>query len=133
MEHADLARALFEAFARNDANAVRNLCTQDMKASQNQGPAMDLDGLLAFSGAVQRVVQNFRYEAAIRSATDTGFVEEHKVRGSLPNGGELNLAVCVVADVQDGKVSSLREYVDSAAAAGLMNALTSDSPGLHPK
>jgi ketosteroid isomerase-like protein len=31
---------------------------------------------------------------------------------------------CVVADVEDGKIVQLREYVDTAAAAGLLAALS---------
>ena len=123
MEHTELARALFAALAEGDANTVRDLCTKDMRASQNHGPPMTVDSLLAFTQAVHRVVDDFRYENARRSATETGFVEEHSVRGTLPDGSELKLAACVVADVVDGRISSLREYVDGAAAAGLLKAL----------
>jgi ketosteroid isomerase-like protein len=42
----------------------------------------------------------------------------------LPDGGELRLAACVVADVGDGRIVRMREYVDSAAAAGLLAALS---------
>ena len=85
---------------------------------------MDLDTLIGFSMAVLGVVENFRYEEAVRSATETGFVEEHVVRGTLPDGSEMNLAVCVVGEVVDGKIVRLREYVDSAAAQGLIKALS---------
>jgi len=37
-------------------------------------------------------------------------VEEHRVRGTLPDGSDLELAVCVVADVRNGAVSDTREY-----------------------
>lgn len=63
------------------------------------------------------------YADAIRSATATGFVEEHAVRGTLPDGSRLDLPVCVVADVVDGKKTNLREYFDTGAAAGLIRAL----------
>ena len=69
------------------------------------------------------MVKDFHYENAVRSATESGFVEEHQVCGTLPDGGELNLAVCVVAQLRDGKISVLREYFDSRAAAKLLAAL----------
>lgn len=53
----------------------------------------------------------------------TGFVEEHKVRGTLTDGSKLDLAVCVLADVRDGKICDLREYLDTSAASGLLEAL----------
>ena len=124
MENTELCAALFEALAAGDDARVRTLCTPDMQAIQNRNPPMNLDALLQFSSAVHGVVENFRYEEAVRSATATGFVEEHSVRGELPDGKSLDLRVCVVADVRDGKICSLREYLDTAAARGLAAALS---------
>ncbi len=85
---------------------------------------MDRDRLLKFTGMVNAVVPDFRYEEAVRSGTETGFVEEHRVRGTLPDGSQLDLMACVVGEVSDGKITVLREYVDTAAAGGLMKALS---------
>lgn len=123
MNNIELAEALFAGFASGDEQAVRHLCTADLQAIQNFAPPMSLDSLLKFSSAVHRLVENFRYEDAIRTETSAGFVEEHRVRGTLPDGSELNLAACVVAEVQNGKISVLREYLDGAAAVGLVRAL----------
>jgi ketosteroid isomerase-like protein len=124
MDHIGLARTLFEAFTAGDEGTIRNLCTADFRARQNNGPSMDLDAVLGLARSVLRVVSDFRYEDAVRSATAPGFVEEHNVRGTLPDGSDLNLAVCVVADVRDGRVSDLREYFDGVAAGGLIGALS---------
>ena len=124
VKNTELAEALFGAFAEGDADTVRSLCTSDLQARQNDGPSMGLEPLLEFALAVTRVVKDFRYEDAVRSATGSGFVEEHNVCGVLPDGSDLNLTVCVVADVRDDKISNIREYFDSAAAAGLVSALS---------
>jgi ketosteroid isomerase-like protein len=124
MNNTQLCEALFDAFSKGDEERVRNLCAPDMRARQNNNPPMDLESLLGFSRSVLRVVDNFRYEDAKRSATATGFVEEHSVRGVLPDGNSLDLAVCVVADVRDGRVCDLREYLDVSAASGLIAALS---------
>lgn len=121
--HSDVARAFFLATAAGDKAAIRSICSANLSASQNGGPAMDVEGLARFAAAVKRVVPDFRYENAVRADTATGFVEEHDVCGTLPDGVAMRLAVCVVAEVSDGKITSLREYLDSAAAAGLINAL----------
>jgi ketosteroid isomerase-like protein len=120
----ELAKALFDGFGKGDADSVRQLCTADFEARQNGGPALTLEPLIEFALAVYQVVKDFRYEDAVRSETDRGFVEEHSVRGTLPDGSELDLAVCVVADVRDGKVSNVREYFDSASAAELIKLLS---------
>ena len=124
MDNTVLCEKLFAAFSSGDADGVRQLCAADLEASQNGGAPMNLDTLLHFTFAVLGVVKNFRYEDAKRSATETGFVEEHAVRGTLPDGSEMELTVCVVGEVEGGKISKLREYVDSAAAAGLIAALS---------
>jgi ketosteroid isomerase-like protein len=125
MDNTEIARRLFEALAAQDDATVRSLCDPDLRVQQNGGKVISLAGLLRFNAAVGSVVSGFRYEDAVRSATPGGFVEEHAVRGMLPDGTAVDLAVCVVVDIKDGKVTSLREYLDSAAAAGLRAALSS--------
>ena len=118
-----LARALFDAFEAGDIAAARELCADDFAGSQNGGPAMDREALLGFVAAVHARVENFRYEEIECAATATGFVEEHAVRATLPDGQELDLKLCVVGTVVDGKITSLREYLDTAKAAALAKAL----------
>jgi len=124
MNNKDIARALFTAFASGDDNSARQLCDTNLQASQNHGPWMNIDTLLEFSAAFKRVAQNFRYEQVICSATDTGFVEEHSVRATLADGSELDLAVCIVAEIRSGKIIKLREYFDSAAVTAVAAALS---------
>ena len=123
MENVEIAEALFDALARKDDQVVRSLCSPALRMRQNMGRPMDLESLLGFNHAVGRVVKDFRYCEAVRSATATGFVEEHIVRGILPDGSAFELGACVVAIVEGGKVTEVREYFDSAAAAGLVTAL----------
>lgn len=123
MTNEEIARSLFNAFESGDMDAVRSLCSADFKAKQNLNTEFDLDTLIHFSQAVSSVVSNFRYEDIQCSGTEEGFVEEHIVCGEFSDGTPLALAACVVATVQDGKVTHLREYVDTAAASGLINAL----------
>lgn len=123
MTNAELAERLFAGLAAGDADAVGALCAEDFRGHQNGGPAMDLKTLMSFTRAVLGVVEGFRYEEVVRSATDTGFVEEHRVRGTLPGGDALELAACVVGEVRDGRIVELREYLDSRAAGKLLKAL----------
>lgn len=124
MDSTKMAEAFFEAVAKCDDEETRKLCARNFRASQNGGPEMDLETLLGFNTAVHKVVRNFRYEDPIRSATASVFVEEHAVRGTLPDGSPLELQVCVVADLSGGKITRLREYFDTKAAEGLIRALS---------
>ena len=123
MTNAELAKSLFEAFATGDSEAARAICSPTLKASQNAGPQMDLETVLGFAKAVKTAVPDFRYEEAIRSATDKGFVEEHRVRGTLNNGDQIDLTVCIVAEVEASMITVLREYFDPVGAAPIAVAL----------
>ena len=122
-DNTQIARAIFNAFETNDMDAARALLADTFEGSQNGGPIMDRERLLAFSSAVNAKVPDFRYEDFVCAATLDGFVEEHTVKGTLPDGETLNLRLCVVASVEDGLITSVREYLDSASAAGLATAL----------
>lgn len=130
MDNVRIAQALFAALAGQDEPAVRRLCSPTLRVRQNNGPALDLETLLGFNRAVGRVVQGFRYCDTVCSATPSGFVEEHAVRGSLPDGTCLDLTVCVVADIAGGLVTEVREYFDSAAATGLIAAMEAARSGV---
>ena len=118
-----LARTMFDAFQAGDLDIAQAVLADGFAGSQNGGPTMSKQALLGFVGAVKAKVPDFRYEDIVCTATAEGFVEEHTVRGTLPGGDQINLRLCVVATVEDGKVASLREYLDSAGAAGLAKAL----------
>ena len=124
MDNVQIAAALFTAFETGDMDVIRDLCAPGFKAKQNLNNEFDVETLIQFSQAVSSVVSDFRYDDIVRSATANGFVEEHSVKGTLSDGSELNLSACVVADIEDGKITHLREYVDTAAATGLLAALS---------
>ncbi len=124
MSNSQIARTLFDAFEAGDEQTIREICSADMTARQNLNPEMNLDTLLGFSLAVNKIVPDLHYEHIVCSDTGTGFVEEHEVCGSLPDGSELRICACVVADIEGGKIVSLREYVDTASAQNLLAALS---------
>lgn len=63
------------------------------------------------------------YEEPVVVETENGFVEEHYACTTLPDGTAFRMPVVVVGVVKGGKIVSMHEYFDSAAAAPLMAAL----------
>ena len=123
MTSEDIARSLFRAFTDCDDATALGLLAEDFMGIQNGGPPMDRDTLLRFAVAFRSVVRGYRYENAVCSATADGFVEEHDVCGTLPDGTEITIPACVVAEVKDGRITQLREYLDTAKAVPVMKAL----------
>ncbi len=119
----DLAQQFFAASAAGNTEAMAALCAPDIVVRQNGGEPLGLKALLRFAAAVKAAAPDFRYENPGRYDMGEGFVEEHSVRGTAPDGTTFTIAVCVVATVSNGKISSMNEYLDTAAARPLMEAL----------
>ncbi|WP_337271382.1 nuclear transport factor 2 family protein [Oryzifoliimicrobium ureilyticus] len=120
MSNTAIAASFFDALAREDEQALRAICARDFKPQQNGAPPLTLDALLGFAKAVHAVLKDFQYADPVCSATKTGFVQEHSVRGTLPNGAAVDLAVCVVGDISGERLVAAREYFDSASASELL-------------
>jgi ketosteroid isomerase-like protein len=119
LPHVTIARSFFDAVQAGDTDRARALCADDFELVQNGGPPISADALMGTTRRLLDRIPDFRYEDCVTAATEGGFVEEHHVRGTLPDGTELDLAVCVVADVVDGRIRHAREYLDGYAARAL--------------
>lgn len=64
-------------------------------------------------------VSDLRYDVSRRLAVTDGYVQQHVLRGVAPDGSELALAACLVVRVEDGRITRIDEYFDSAATAAL--------------
>ena len=68
--------------------------------------------------AMGRWVSDRKYTERRISAFEGGAVQQHVLRGTRNSTGEeIALHACVVITVEDGKISRLDEYIDSAEAA----------------
>lgn len=118
-----IAARLFEAFVAGDVETARGLLAEDFIGTQNGGPPMGRETLLDFAAAFRSAMEGYRYDNVVCSATKTGFVEERDVCGTLPDGSDLRIPACVVADISDGRITRIREYLDTPKAAGALRAL----------
>lgn len=123
MDNEKLCRLFFTSLEVTDHETIKNLCADTFAATQNGGPAIDVDALIGFNAHVHNVVPDFHYSDAICKVTDNGFVEEHSVRGTLPDGAGFEFKVCLVGEVADGKITTMREYADTGAAAAFLAAI----------
>lgn len=121
--NADLAIKFFEASSKGDNDALKALCAPQLEVRQNGGPNLGIDALLGLSNSVLRVAPDFRYENAVRVSTDDGSVEEHDACGTVSEGTTFRIPACVIATMKDGRITSIHEYLDTAAARPLIKAL----------
>ena len=119
--NADIARRFFDAVLRGDLERALACCSEDATMwSAGAGPKTLLARVLL--PALLKVAANaeeFAYEDARCESTAGGFVEQHIVTGRARSGQSFSFPVCIVGAVSNGKITSMREYLDPAQAAAL--------------
>jgi ketosteroid isomerase-like protein len=66
-----------------------------------------------------RTLPNRTYRVIRRVALPDGFLQQHVLEATLPDGTPWALDACVVVRMVDGLIVRLDEYIDSAKAAEL--------------
>jgi ketosteroid isomerase-like protein len=119
-ESLEVADKLFAAIPRGDLEAVRALYAPNAEIWHNHdGVTQDPAANLRVLAWVVNNISGLRYEDVRRHATPTGFVQQHVLRGTAPNGKSLEIPACIVCAVSGGRISRLDEYLDSAQLAAL--------------
>lgn len=118
-----VAERLFAAIEAGDIEAVRALYSPHVTVWHNHdGLTQSLDENLRVLGWMSKHLPGARYTEVRRSATDSGFVQQHVLVATNRNGREIAVPACIVADVADGRITRLDEYLDSAHVALLLEA-----------
>lgn len=111
------ADKLFHAIEAGDVEAIRNIYTADTKIwHNNDNIAQSVEQNLAVLKWVITNIQGLKYTEVRRQPTPRGFVQQHVLRGRFKDK-EIALPACIVATVEDGKITRLDEYLDSAQTA----------------
>jgi ketosteroid isomerase-like protein len=61
------------------------------------------------------------YRVARREVIDGGFLQEHVLEGTAPDGTAIAMPACIVATVVDGRITRIHEYLDPAGVAALVS------------
>jgi ketosteroid isomerase-like protein len=68
-----------------------------------------------------RTLPDRHYRLVRREALPDGFMQQHVLEATLPDGTKWAMDACVVCRVKDGVITRLDEYLDSAKSAALRN------------
>ena len=113
-EHRRLCHALLDAIERSDIAAVDACYAPDMTmwfnvTGQESSREENLNALTAGKGLHRRRTYNDRQI----NTFDDGFVAQYTCHVVAHNGARVALSACLVAEVHDGKIVKLFEYLDS--------------------
>lgn len=114
----EIADRLFTAIGEGDVDVVGSLLADEVTVWTNfDQRTVDRDRALRTIGWLVRTIEGLHYEIVERIPTPAGFVQRHVLRGRAPNGTEVAMPACIVAEVavdgpSAGRVTSMAEYTD---------------------
>ncbi len=120
------------ALSRGDFAAARACCTPDVRIWHSfDRITQDIDeAVRGWEGFVGAFAERAFVDAR-RSATTSGFVQQHLMVGR-PDGGEARAwPICIVVTIRDGRIARFEEYMDRAGSYAVADA-NQTTPGLPP-
>ena len=109
-----LCNDFFDAIERNDLDAVADCYAPDMTMWVNlTGTEMPREENLEVLRQGASLHRRRTYDDRRINAFDDGFVVQYTTTIVALDGTKVALSSCLVADVRDGKITKLYEYMDS--------------------
>jgi ketosteroid isomerase-like protein len=114
-----LAKRFFDCVEQGDIDGLVACYAPDAEIWHNtderiQGPG---ENRAVLGGMVTRIVDRLYDERRVQ-VFPNGFVQQHVLRGTRKQDGvRLALPACIVCTVENGKITRLDEYFDSARVA----------------
>jgi hypothetical protein len=112
---------LFGHFESHSIEGVREMFAPEARVQQNSSPEHGIEGLVSMIKGLQRDGVRVEYSDVRRNVGDGFVAEQHVVKLTRPDGTTASSDVCVIVHFDDdGLITGLHEYVDSAPFAKLL-------------
>lgn len=121
-DYLDLAERFVGAIQSGDTATVRACYAPDAKLwHNNDGLEQTVDQNMKVLDWFIRTLPDRNYRLVRREALPDGFMQQHVLEATLPDGTKWAMDACVVCRVKDGVITRLDEYLDSAKSGVLRN------------
>ena len=116
----NLADRMFTAIEQGDLTALQDCYAADIAVWTNfDGKELGRAAAVRMVGWLSSKLADRRYDVKRREVIDGGFLQEHVLRGTAPDGSTIAMPACIVASVADGHITRIHEYLDPAGVAAL--------------
>jgi len=116
----DFANRFIAAIQLSDIDTVRASYAPDAKIWHNHdGIEQTVDQNMKSLGWFMRKIPDRHYRVLRVEALKDGYVQQHVLEATLPDGTSWAMPACVVIKMEDGVITRLDEYLDSGQAAAL--------------
>ena len=116
-----MAQKLIACIVAGDVDGVAALYHDDARIWRNfDGRELGKDQMLKVIRFLATEVRGLDYQDVRLHVVPTGFVQQHVLVGTSAKGVAVRAPACLVAEVVDGRIRRLDEYLDSGALAPLL-------------
>jgi ketosteroid isomerase-like protein len=116
----NLADRMFRAIEAGDLDALQACYAPDIVVWGNfDGREQTLDESLRILGWLCHKLSDRHYDVTRREVIGGGFLQEHVLRGTAPDGSPVAMPACIIATVADDHITRIHEYLDPAGIAAL--------------
>ena len=114
------AKTFVDAIQAGDVPTVRACYAPDAKLWHNtDNIEQTVDQNIKLLEWFMRKLPDRNYRVLRREALKDGFLQQHVLEATLPDGTKWKMDACVVVRMENGRIARLDEYLDSAAANAL--------------
>ena len=120
MDVRDFAARFMTALGRGDPDEVRAFYAPDAALWHNfDDVAQTVDENLKLMAWMARKLPQRHYRVTRLELLPDGWMQQHVLEATLPDGRPFRLLACCVVQVKDGVITRIDEYLDPAQAAVL--------------
>ncbi len=110
----------FAALEAGDIAALREIYAPDALIWHNDDLIeQPVDENLKVLQGLHRAVSGLRYDIVRRVPAADGVLQQHVLRGTLPNGQPIALHAAMYLQVRDGHITRIEEYLDSGQRSAI--------------
>ncbi len=119
----DTVIRFFAALEAGDIDTLREIYSPDAVIWHNDDLIeQSVDDNLKVLQGLHKAVSGLHYEIIRRAPASDGVIQQHVLRGTLADGQEVALHAAMYLQVQDGRVTRIDEYLDSASRSSIRKA-----------
>jgi ketosteroid isomerase-like protein len=116
----EFAERFVGAIQAGDVDAVRACYAPDAKLWHNTDDIeQTVDQNMAVLDWFIKTLPDRYYRVLYRAALKDGFVQQHILEATLPDGTKWKMFACVIVRIENGVIVRLDEYLDSAQGKAL--------------
>lgn len=110
-----LGERYMQAVTDCDLDAVQAIYAPDARIWHNFDQAeQSVDDNLKTLQWIHGKLSNIQYEIVRREPIPGGYYQQHVLRGKLESGEDFAMPACAIVKVENGRIASLDEYLDTA-------------------